>query len=172
MILYLKASRHTSRTRRSSRYLKAIKGPVVFQRQDVVRDGEDVAVGGDQAPEVNGFSCRHETRCITTKAKSCSEIAATPSPTVPGSSMKRFFTSHWTISAPGIQKSTVIHSDATTTEPGIKSTFPLLDSTRLRPGREKGLLGASDSHTSTRRSTVRFIRGRGLIGKDIVCLQP
>lgn len=43
-------------------YLKAIKGPIVFECQDVVRDGEDVAMCGDQTPEVDGFSCRHERR--------------------------------------------------------------------------------------------------------------
>lgn len=36
-------------------YLKAVKGPIVFERQDVVRDGEDVAMGSDQTPEVDGF---------------------------------------------------------------------------------------------------------------------
>lgn len=41
----------------SFRYLKAIKGSIIFKCQDMVRDGEDVAMGRDQTPKVNGFSC-------------------------------------------------------------------------------------------------------------------
>lgn len=38
-------------------YLKAIKGSIIFKSQDVVRDGEDVAMGSNQTPKVDGFSC-------------------------------------------------------------------------------------------------------------------
>lgn len=63
-------SRSPSRNKRVPRmsseerpaYLKAIEGPVVLKRQDVVRDGEDVAVGGDETPQVDGLSCRRERK--------------------------------------------------------------------------------------------------------------
>lgn len=49
-------------------YLKAIKGPVVFKSQDVVGDGEDVAVGGNQTAEVDGFGwCTCEKKRHTDK---------------------------------------------------------------------------------------------------------
>lgn len=41
-------------------YLKAIKGSVVFEHQDVVRDGENVAVRRDQTPQVDGLGFGHE----------------------------------------------------------------------------------------------------------------
>lgn len=59
LILYSEDSQHVSRTPRGVRflYLKAIKGSIVFKCQDVVRDWEDVAMGSDQTPKVDGFSC-------------------------------------------------------------------------------------------------------------------
>lgn len=41
-------------------YLKTIKGSVIFKHQDMIRDWEDVAMGSNQASEVNGFSCCQE----------------------------------------------------------------------------------------------------------------
>lgn len=38
-------------------HLEAVEGSVVFQGQDVVRDGEDVALGADESSDVHGFSC-------------------------------------------------------------------------------------------------------------------
>lgn len=45
---------------RNSAYLKTIQRPVIFEGEDVVRDGEDVSVGRNQTPEVDGFSWGHE----------------------------------------------------------------------------------------------------------------
>lgn len=96
-------------------YLKAIKGSIIFKCQDMVRNGEDVAMGSDQTPKVNGFSCWHERRYTDGKERGWFDIAfrlnqvlefihimkSNFSADIPGSSMKRFFMSHWTISAPG-----------------------------------------------------------------------
>lgn len=98
---------------KDSLYLKAIKGSIVFKSQDVIRDGEDVAMGSNQTPKVDGFRCWHEKRSTDKReawfqiafpfdrAPLCLHVMTECSAGIPWSSMARFFISHWTISAPG-----------------------------------------------------------------------
>lgn len=102
-------------------YLKAVKGSIIFKCQDMVRDGEDVAMGSDQTPKVDGFSCWHKRRpnrwegwfqiaFLFNWALLCLHVMTDFPAGLPGSSMERFFISHWTMSAPGIQRRTLVRS--------------------------------------------------------------
>lgn len=43
--------------RRRGAHLEAVEGAVVFEGEDVVRDGEEVSLSCDQAPDVHGLGC-------------------------------------------------------------------------------------------------------------------
>ena len=101
-------------------YLKAIKGSIILKCQDMVRDGEDVTVCSDQTPEVDGFSCWHDRwhtdlklPVTSSEMLLCPHVMTDFSAAVPGSSTERFFISHWTMSAPVVQRRTLVRSDVT-----------------------------------------------------------